>query len=493
MKSKIPAKISHIVMMGDSLSDRGTLNNRYLFGFIPMRWLSGLANKSPKGRFTNGYTWSDALCAKIISRFIIDDFTQHPRSKKHLYQDSTDIADNVLHKRNVNKSIPQCDFTDTSDAVITGDYRIFNKINYGYRLNNNLRVQYQGVDFVRHYMEGGLTAHDYSWSPSKSLSRFFSRLILSTLTDQRIKLLNDDLYRAISRQQKAETLVIEWSGANDLITVNEKPSKPEVDNAIKARINNAIELIKNGYRHITLLNLPNFALTPRYQLQTTQERDEAAYYCDYFNQQLVLKCKRLQDDYPYCSIQIYDVNRLFDQLYQHPEKHGFDKVKMRVPYVDSADFYIHPNGTSPSLGYMFFDDIHPSADVHTQLAAKLYEKYNKNYLFSKPMVEAVHTTEEHIVVDKADLLACFRRKYEKMFSKNKASFFGSFYKSNIQYKTASIEDILKHALYENGYRTRQIITELQWIDDAGNIRLNIPALKNAMQNLKAEHTEQSVY
>lgn len=492
MKSKKIAAISHIVMMGDSLSDRGTLNNRYLLGFIPMRWLSGLAGKSPNGRFTNGYTWSDALSAKIISQFIIEDFTQQTRTKKEQYQDSTDVADQVINKRKPKNKTVQWDLTDAADAVIASDSRIYNKINFGYRLNDNLRIQYQGLDFVRNYMEGGLTAYDYSWMPSKSLSRFFSRLILSTLKEQRQKLFNDDQQRAISRKQKAETLVIEWSGANDLITVNEKPSKSEVDKAIQARIHNAIQLIKNGYRHITLLNLPNLALSPRYQRKSAEDRAEAAYYSAYFNQQLKIQSQRLQEDYPYCSIQIFNVHTLFEKLYHNPEKYGFESSKMSVPYVDSADFYIHPNGTSPSVGYMFFDDVHPSADVHTNLAARLYEKYTKNYLFSKPKVEAVHCPAEHIVVDKAELLAIFRRKYEKEFIANRASFFGTFCKSNIQYKSASIEDILRHALYENGHRTRKIITELQWIDRAGNIRLNIPALKDAMQNVSAAISEPGI-
>ncbi len=52
-----PTKITHLVVLGDSLSDRGTLNKRELLGFIPMSYLSGLRSKSPKGRFTNGFLW----------------------------------------------------------------------------------------------------------------------------------------------------------------------------------------------------------------------------------------------------------------------------------------------------------------------------------------------------------------------------------------------------------------------------------------------------
>ena len=50
-------KITQLIIMGDSLSDRGTLNQRKLFGLIPMSYLSGLSSKSPRGRFTNGFLW----------------------------------------------------------------------------------------------------------------------------------------------------------------------------------------------------------------------------------------------------------------------------------------------------------------------------------------------------------------------------------------------------------------------------------------------------
>lgn len=63
MKQK---KISHIVMMGDSLSDRGTADNAEILGCIPMRWFAGLVGTSPKGRFTNGYVWAD-----VISSFLL--------------------------------------------------------------------------------------------------------------------------------------------------------------------------------------------------------------------------------------------------------------------------------------------------------------------------------------------------------------------------------------------------------------------------------------
>ncbi len=50
-----PDQISRFLMMGDSLSDWGSVKRRHLLGFIPMSWIAGLDKNSPKGRFTNGY------------------------------------------------------------------------------------------------------------------------------------------------------------------------------------------------------------------------------------------------------------------------------------------------------------------------------------------------------------------------------------------------------------------------------------------------------
>ncbi len=64
-------QIKQLIMMGDSLSDRGTLNKKLLFGCISLSKLSGLAGHSPEGRFTNGMVWSDHVSAEIASDFTI--------------------------------------------------------------------------------------------------------------------------------------------------------------------------------------------------------------------------------------------------------------------------------------------------------------------------------------------------------------------------------------------------------------------------------------
>lgn len=353
-------KISHLVMMGDSLSDRGTLNQRKLLGLVPMAWITGLHKDSPLGRFTNGLTWSDDLSATLANKFIFDSL------KEKYGMTSPEIA----------------------DAILVGDKRVIETIQNSYHLSDDKGVKFNGLDFVRNYCEGGLCAHSYRGVPSNSPSRFFSRLILSSLDEMRGKLLSDDKARRITNKQKAQTLVTEWDGLNDLTTVNRHPSKAEADRAIKDRIKNAEQMIQHGYRHFVLINIPDLSLTPRYKAKSAAEQKNAHDVTNYFNQELAKAAKKLNDQYPEASIKIFDVNSIFDEVYNNPEKFGFDKAKLRTPYLGSKDFKLKPNKTSPSSGYLYWDQSgHPTADTHALLSRRFYEQFSPAYEFTAPKQE----------------------------------------------------------------------------------------------------------
>ena len=132
----------------------------------------------------------------------------------------------------------------------------------------------------------------------------------------RDQLLNYDKQHHISNEQKAETLIMEWSGANDLVTVNAEPSIAEADRAIAARIDNVKKLIAAGYRNFVLFNLPNLSLTPRYQALSKEAQDNAKKCTDYFNEQLKKACEQLNEDYPHCSIDPFDINTIMPLLFR---------------------------------------------------------------------------------------------------------------------------------------------------------------------------------
>jgi phospholipase/lecithinase/hemolysin len=460
MRSNFSTKpvISHVVMMGDSLSDRGTLNHRYLFGIIPMARLTGLSGKSPRGRFTNGFAWSDHISAMFINEFII---------QRALKLDATDIADNVI--------------TNPQFQHIT---------EHSYTLDNDLYVQYRGRDFVRNYDEGGLTSHSYSGKPSKSIKRFVDRLLVSTLTKKRKALLKHDNQIEISREQKKQTLVIEWSGANDLITANAKPSITEADMAINDRIENAEKLIQKGYRHFYLFDLPDLSLIPQFQnmpgITGERARENAKKVSLYFNEKLKTTSAALQKKYQHIgtSIEVFDIGHLFTDIYNdainqtHRYPCYFDKNKVQSSFTQSKDF-IDKNGLSPASGYIFWDNMHPSSDMHALIADEFYKSFSKKFLIAPPKIENAKM-----------LCDAFIKKYHEIYNKDRKGYFGFFRHSNLpdidfSNPVRAIAMILKHALEENGKRTRKAISQMQWIDSKGNINIQIPALHEAKKELAA--------
>lgn len=458
---KTAIDVKYLIIMGDSSSDRGTVFRKKLLGCIPMSSISGLKGHSPNGRFTNGLAWDDHFVASIASDFTIK------RLEKKWSLDDTDIA----------------------DAIITRDQRILDAIFTGYFLDDDKFVNYRSQVWVRTYCEGGLMAHDYSWKLSTNPKRFFSRIILPTLEDMRKKILHYDESKQITAQHKSETLIIEWSGANDLITVNAKPSIEEVDKAIIARVDNVKQLIANGYRNFILINLPNLALIPRFQAESKESQDLAAQCSAYFNAELANACAQLSLDYPHCAVDVFDANSLFTQIYSDPEKYYFEKSKLKIAYIDSDDFDEPSDGLSPATGYMFYDKEHGSADTQALLSSFLYIVLSKSYELLEPDKQICKKRKE---LSEAQLLITFRLHYQRCVAQHKPSFFSCVSASDFDYQTASVEEIVKEAMLNKKSTCRKIMVELGWMCKDGTIILDCNTLKCAEAKLNKPASISSV-
>jgi len=346
-----PTLRKYVITIGDSLSDRGTFFGRYLLGLYPMKRLSGLENKSPQGRFTNGFVWSDHVSAMIANEILI----RQVKAKRHW--DSTDIA----------------------DAVITHSLPNQHSPHQAYSLNNHQLVNYHGKNILRSYNEAGLTAHDYHWIPSKNAKLSLVRNLVSTLSKMRQTLFDYDEANAITAEQKEQTVVIDWSGANDLLIANLTPSFDAVDKAIQARVANIKHLIDKGYRQFILFNLPDLILTPRYQSKSEEERSNAHECSVYFNDQLKKVCHELVFLHSNCSIEHYDVNDVLVKGYQRPEEYGLETKKSKTPYTKSQDY----KSEKPSAkGYTFWDDLHFTSYVHALIGERIYSEFFQEFDFT---------------------------------------------------------------------------------------------------------------
>lgn len=360
------------VFMGDSLSDRGTLDHLKLLGFIPMSVVAGLAGKSPRGRFTNGFLWVDMLGACEIGQLVIDYF-------RHLLR----LEDNAV------------DNADLADRLIC-DPQLLEINQRAFTLNDDRNIMFHGKRFIRSYCEGGATAADWSDVPTTSLIIKAQRLIVSHLSAKRKQLFRDDKKYRVSITEKEETLVTEWSGANDLITVNSEPTREAADRAVTARIANIEQLIKNGYKHFVLMNLPDLGIAPKYQKQSPNERDNATACSVYFNQQITAQVEKLRAKYANLQvfIDVFDVFSLLNEVYTNPTQYGFDQEKINIPYTSSEQFKQNADNIanqaehlSPAQGYMFWDDVHPTATLHAWLAERYMDRYESYFVFKSPTTE----------------------------------------------------------------------------------------------------------
>lgn len=527
-------------------------------------------DKSPKERFTNGYTWADVLRATLISKFLNDDkikkdsahrfgkynldnadisddvISQSPNQRKrytweeveaesnqvkrkkrvqdreigHLFSieeentpkvsekprhmvDSSDIADAVIsqrYKNNIKRTflmkreeIPKITLRessdDISDEVIT-DPRYRKDIEEYYSLDNGRTAQYNGQNFFANYAQGGATSYDYSWkglflsilSPFTSIKLFFTRLMVSNLTKQVDQFLEDVEKQEIS-DEKEKTLITVFSGANDLITANAEPTKEAADLAIKSNLENIKKLMDEGYKNIVLCNLPDLSLTPRFQNKPQSERDNAAKIAKYYNKKLKDEYEKLKKDYSDCSIDLFDINTVFSKIYDDVRIYGeqskyaqyFDAKKLKEAYKDSPDYKINPDGTSPGMKHMFWDDVHPTATMHALLMSEFYK--SKEILGQYKISAPKEQSTKH-------LCDMFQQKYHEKLENTWFKFLSWNKELSIDYNEPekALVTILRYALDKHNKQAnllREAMTDLGWwVNDEPN--MCIPALADAM-------------
>lgn len=472
-------QISHLVVMGDSLSDRGTVCKRYLGGVVPMRWILEMDAHTHNGRFTNQNTWDDDFSTMLASGFL----AKHFKSEHKGVLDDTDIADDVIN----------------------GGAAVTEEVSSAFNLDNDLMIQYNGAGFVRNFCEGGLSAADYSQELTFNPIIEMSRKILSNLVTQRQKLFADDNYKNITEEQKSKTLVVEWSGGNDLLTMNVKPSFDAAMKAVLARMENLHELIVSGYRHFVLCTVPDLTITPRYYEKNAEERVEIRAICKSLNEMLKVGCKRTLDEfqskYPELTIDVFEVNDLLDKVYKNPKKFGFDPVKLHSPFAKSEEYTKNnQKAVLPATGYMFWDDIHPSATTHAILAKTFYDEFSGKYEFTAPDLSSYPAkTTAQILYE--TFINAYREEVRKAV-KPVAGALGLFadLRREAPLDTNSLADegryiealatILNHALNGNGIRTNKLLVNLGWLTKDGMISTEIEALEKAkamLNNMPKDH------
>lgn len=370
-------EISSVCIFGDSLSDSGNMKHSHLAGFLPIPG-TGL-DKSGDGRFADRLTWPGYLTLWRM---------------RQVFPEQIDISKEIFR------------FFEQDIIVQDGS-----------------DIEIPGNPVARNYAVGGATSASYhviesaickSATTLKSPLRFLNSLrhidhipstisalgaqaIVTSLTEQRQEFLAE--HSAYTAENKKKTLIIEWSGANDLITVNTKPTRQEALRAVKARLLHLEKLFEQGYRNFILFNLPDFSLTPRYQKESESTRQHIKQVVEFFNAQLTAGIAEFRQNHDDCDLLEFDVYQEFNSTYSSPEKYGFSKELLTHNLSDDKkSAYVPTSGIAPKdTEYMFWNDVHPVSKVHEALAEKLIEKIQYRFSFSehdKHMAQQLSTLKD---------------------------------------------------------------------------------------------------
>ncbi|QDQ40931.1 SGNH/GDSL hydrolase family protein [Legionella geestiana] len=495
-------EITEVLLIGDSLTDRGEWVDDRLFGCIPGTLVTGLQGRSPQGSFTNGFAWSDFVATWLANRCIIEPSRELSGlddiaiAEALITRDKrAGIAERVLEDFNLDNAAmvslkpksakKHVHSTDAADAILTHDKRAPQYIKergLSVSLFSKPRSTQKAPQIIlRSYAQGGLTASDWTRDLTFSISRGASRHILPTLADTRRQIEADDNRRHLSRAQKAKILVTEWSGVNDQITVNAVPSEYEVRRAVAARVENVRQLLALGYRQFVWLNQPDLSLLPRFQARDEAAQETARNCSLSFNVLLEEERQKLCEDYPYVNVQIFDVASIFSEVYHNPKKYGFDPLKLRTPYVTSHDFDKPDDGVSEAKSYFFWDDVHPTADVHA-LIGLFYVDFMMQHFKYMDVVRP--SSEGDKIVTETELMDAFRIRYQETLAIDARRWTYFAHKSKIDYLNASLEDVVHHAFIERAARTRGVLEALGWVDNNGSVLLNAPTLVKILRQMQ---------
>lgn len=150
-----------------------------------------------------------------------------------------------------------------------------------------------------------------------------------------------------------DALYIVWAGANDYISGGR-----DYITAV-ANIFNALQtLTAAGARHVLVANLPNLGATPNMN-GSAETYNAARAYTTNFNLALKMTLDSFPTDPP-VALYLLDVFSLFEAFGANPGRYGFTNVRDSSPQFGVS--------FDNSEGYLFWDDLHPTTEVHALLA-----------------------------------------------------------------------------------------------------------------------------
>ncbi len=253
-------------------------------------------------------------------------------------------------------------------------------------------------------------AYGGSWAESITNSKFYNPIGLGVQIE---------LYRAaaILDFHKDQHLYIIWSGANDYLDGRDD-AESATTNTIESIRSDIETLIYMGAKHIMVMNIPDLGVVPGVVAKGKDFAEAVGHLSQLHNQKFVAMMEEEKKNNPNIQIISLDIESHFDDMILHPDKYqlknvteacydggyalvnqhvdiatqdamkkiGIDiehSLSLKTAYLAAKAYEM---GTEHICfnpdEYLFWDQVHPTTKVHTELSVYVYNKLLQNDVHS---------------------------------------------------------------------------------------------------------------
>ncbi len=175
----------------------------------------------------------------------------------------------------------------------------------------------------------------------------------------------DAFLRAHSNSAPKDALYVLFIGGNDVLDALQTSDKRVITHAVETIDENLRELNYAGATSILVVNVPDLGLTPRVRALGTVVAKQATRLTIEFNSQLLKQIHKIEQD-RHIDIVNFDFFRL---------SHTVSENSIGMGYLNSTEACLF--NTSCVEGaqfddFIYFDDIHPTADAHKRIGHAMY-------------------------------------------------------------------------------------------------------------------------
>jgi len=166
-----------------------------------------------------------------------------------------------------------------------------------------------------------------------------------------------------------------WAGSNDVLGIaNDTTLTPAQQDAdIQAAVSNETSFVAglaaHGAKEVVVMNVPDLGKTP-YEMARPASDAASSVLAARYNNELASAMQTLAASGA-LKVDLVDTYTLLDQVVANPSAHGFNNVTQPLwtgNLTDPTSGTLQATGAAQN-GYLFFDQLHPTAQAHALLAS----------------------------------------------------------------------------------------------------------------------------